>query len=434
MRKVRYKIYHDTRHLLKNGKYPVKLRVYFNGRDKRYPLPVTLTANEFENCYLVPNPKEKYRKQHLKLKGIEGKADKVLENLEHFTFSQFERKMFADPVKKRDVESRYLEIIDQMNKNDRIGTAINFKDSLKSIQNYARENKRIKILTFEMIDQDFLEDYERWMLYRGRKLTTVGIYLRPLRTLFNQVISEGVINRDLYPFGKRKYVIPSSSQTKQALTSDQLMKFYQYESDDYNFNFARDFWFISYLCNGANITDLLNLKNNDIKNSTIEFLRSKTRRTTKGHQKKVVVPLTDSLLRLIKKYSDSAGLDKYVFPILSSEMDAVEKNKKSKNFIRFINQHLQRKVKDIDLPSNISTMWARHTHATQLIRLGGSMELAQESLGHQNITTTKHYFAGFESDVKREFAERLLDFRKYKVFDSDWPDFNTCKANYSDTR
>ena len=268
----------------------------------------------------------------------------------------------------------------------------------------------LKKLTFEMIDQEFLEGYEKWMTDKDRKLTTVGIYLRPLRALMNEAITDGIISQELYPFTKKRYTIPSTAQTKQALSSEQLRVFYEFESNDYYFNMARDFWFLSYLCNGANITDLLNMKKNDIRATTIEFVRSKTSRTTRSNQKKVVVPLTDPLRALIDKHSSKGMPGDYVFPLLSSNMSAEERNKKSKNFIRFINQHLQNMAEEIGLPLNISTMWARHTHATQLIRLGGSMELAQESLGHQNITTTKHYFAGFESDVKREFAEKLLDF------------------------
>jgi len=35
--------------------------------------------------------------------------------------------------------------------------------------------------------------------------TTISIYLRHLRTPFNQAIDEDIIDRKLYPFGKNKY-------------------------------------------------------------------------------------------------------------------------------------------------------------------------------------------------------------------------------------
>jgi len=38
------------------------------------------------------------------------------------------------------------------------------------------------------------------------------------------------------------------------------------------------------------------------------------------------------------------------------------------------------------------------------------MEFVQESLGHSDLKTTQHYFAGFEDETRREFAQGLMDF------------------------
>ncbi|MBK6526241.1 MAG: tyrosine-type recombinase/integrase [Crocinitomicaceae bacterium] len=62
------------------------------------------------------------------------------------------------------------------------------------------------------------------------------------------------------------------------------------------------------------------------------------------------------------------------------------------------------------LPEDISTYWARHSYATNAIKKGASLEFIQESLGHENLKTTQIYFAGFDSDTKREFAQHLMDF------------------------
>jgi site-specific recombinase XerD len=41
---------------------------------------------------------------------------------------------------------------------------------------------------------------------------------------------------------------------------------------------------------------------------------------------------------------------------------------------------------------------------------GYSMELMQESLGHENIQTTQNYFDGFEDKIKKELAENIMKF------------------------
>lgn len=38
------------------------------------------------------------------------------------------------------------------------------------------------------------------------------------------------------------------------------------------------------------------------------------------------------------------------------------------------------------------------------------MEFIQESLGHKDMATTQAYFAGFDSDTKKQFADTLMDF------------------------
>ena len=38
------------------------------------------------------------------------------------------------------------------------------------------------------------------------------------------------------------------------------------------------------------------------------------------------------------------------------------------------------------------------------------MEFVKEAFGHQNITTTQNYFAGFEDEAKKSIVESLLNF------------------------
>jgi integrase/recombinase XerD len=53
----------------------------------------------------------------------------------------------------------------------------------------------------------------------GKSITTVGIYNRTLRAIFNDAIAEEVISREnYYPFGNRKYKIPASRNVKKALS------------------------------------------------------------------------------------------------------------------------------------------------------------------------------------------------------------------------
>ncbi|MGM0621650.1 MAG: tyrosine-type recombinase/integrase [Bacteroidota bacterium] len=119
--------------------------------------------------------------------------------------------------------------------------------------------------------------------------------------------------------------------------------------------------------------------------------------------------LTELSKSIIKKYGqkdNNAG--QYIFPILTKSMDKEMIQQKVKRFTRFVNQHIKNLAKANDLPEDISTYWARHSFATLSIRGGANMEFVREAFGHQNITTTQNYFAGFTDETKKDIIESLL--------------------------
>lgn len=85
--------------------------------------------------------------------------------------------------------------------------------------------------------------------------TTVGIYTRCLRTIFNEAIFQGIIKRDnCYLFGRRKYQCPNSLNTKKSLSLEDVGKLYYYEPVCIEERKAKDFWLFSYFANGINPT------------------------------------------------------------------------------------------------------------------------------------------------------------------------------------
>jgi integrase/recombinase XerD len=63
------------------------------------------------------------------------------------------------------------------------------------------------------------------MLRKNISKTTIGLYVRSLRCIFNEAIEDGIIKRDRYPFGRRRYQVPTSRNIKKALTLEDVSKF-----------------------------------------------------------------------------------------------------------------------------------------------------------------------------------------------------------------
>ncbi len=417
MEKAVVSIFLDKRRIKANGKYPAKLRVYYKDDERRlYDIKTDLTAEEYEKAYEAKKVKSEYADIKRRLYEIEDRANKIIDSLTIFSFELFAHKMFRKATDANNIVYHYEQYIQRLRQEEKIGTADSYQQSLNSLRKFVKDStgKDTGYIPFEGVSPAFLLKYEKWMLKESRSRTTVGIYLRPLRSVFNAAIADEEISKASYPFGKRKYQIPAGKKTKKALNMNELQKLYCHEIPvGHPQQKARTFFFFIYQSSGLNVADIAEMKYANIVNGILTFYRAKTIDTTKGDSKPIVVALTDKALEIIKDYGNvNVGPDTYVFPILTHDLTATQKKRKIKGFIKNMNDHLKNIAKACGITESISSNWARHSFASNAIRNGVSMEYVQESLGHNSISTTQNYFAGFEENTKKAINEALMDFSK----------------------
>lgn len=410
-------IYHETRRAKENGKFSIKIRVYNktdNIKKVRYfTTGIDLTEKEFETIWLNPENKKlrgKNKELELKLKGIEKRANDEANAMSVFDFSRFESKLFRKSSDKNNVKHHFYLVIDKHTRNNKIGTAESYKYTLNSLENFSEDlkNSNIDKLSFNDITVDWLKAYEKFMIGKGKSYTTVGIYTRTLRAVFNNAIEENDISNDIYPFGKNRYKIPRTKKVKKALNSNQLKILFNAKTSNANEEKVKNFWFFSYACNGMNLKDIALLKYSDIADNKFTYYRAKTFDKS-SEITEITIYLTDFTSGIIKRYGNLKQ-NGFVFDIIMQTENSETQYKKIKNFNRYINDHIKRIAKANGLPSDCSFYWARHSFATNSIRKGATMEFVSEALNHSDLNVTKNYFAGFEDKAKKEFANSLLDF------------------------
>jgi integrase/recombinase XerD len=417
MKKGLVSVYLDKRREKKNGKFPLKIMVYnpIAKSNKRYNTIFDLTEKEFESIWISSKPRNEYKDIRRKIQTLEDLANDIVSGLNPFTFEEFEKRFYRKSGDSENVFYHYREIIEGLTQNEQIGTASNYELSLKSIKDYLvyRNGKEPKALLFSEITPKWLEGYEKFMTNKPkeRSLTTVSMYVRALRAVFNKAIDEKDIDKDIYPFGKRKYQVPAVKNVKKALTSPELKQLFEAEPFTPEQAKAKDFWFFSYSCNGINIKDIALLRNKNIEGDKIIYYRAKTIKTAKSDLKPIVVYLTNYSQSIIEKYrTQSTDPDSLLFEILNDNQNPDKQQRSIKNFTKFINQNLKKLSEKIGLTGNISTYWARHSFATNAIRKGASMEYVSEALNHSNLKITQGYFSGFEDKTKKELQANLMDF------------------------
>lgn len=398
-------IYLDNRPR-KDGTCSVKIRITFNKKRKYFPTGQSLTPEEFGK---IMNGKRRNTAQKeilIKLNHFYNKAINIIETLPVFTFDSFEENYFEQRNTQNSVSFAFDKYIEQLKIENRLGTAASYNCAKNSIEIFKQD------LTFAEITPTFLKKYENWMLQNDKSITTVGIYLRSLRAIYNLQN----IDRSIYPFGngKKKYSIPASKNIKKALTVEEIARIYNYEAQPKSTTeMAKDYWLFLYLCNGMNVKDFCLLKWENIDGNFLTYKRAKTQRSKK-EQKAITVSLKSETWDIIKKWGQpSISKSNYIFPHLRNGMSEEKKRATYRQLIKTINKYMKRIDAELGINKNITTYFARHSFATVLKRSGAKIEMISELLGHSTVNVTESYLDSFETDqIQKETDVLTAGFRK----------------------
>lgn len=422
MKKAHTSIFIDKYHPNREGLCAVSIRVTFDRRKRYYATGISLLEKDFLNAVyptkrikvekdgkkveeVVPRKRtDEEKKLYNKLFPFEAKAVKVIETLPVFTFDLFEKLYRQNQGASDTISYAFDEYISALKGEDRISTAMSYESAKISLNEFKEG------LRFADITPTLLKSYERWMYSNKKSPTTVGIYLRSLRTIFN--LSD--IDRSLYPFtGKNKYKIPTGRNIKKALTIEEIGKIYNAKLDPGSVDeMGRDYWIFIYLCNGMNVKDMCRLRYRNIDGDFIKFERAKTQRT-KQEIEEIRISLKKDAREIINRWGQkSVDPDTYIFPHLTHGISAKKERQVVQQLTKLINGRIDGIAKNNDITAmKVTTYTARHSFATVLKRSGASTEFIGEALGHSDLKTTKNYLASFEDDTVEKVTEALTAFK-----------------------
>lgn len=356
----------------------------------------------------MANPKKQFRVISGEINTVREKANQIIKSLQHFTFNKFESAYFDSHKDSSDIFPFFEDYIQQLEEEDRIKTAVAYRTAMNAIKKV-----HPKKLNLYDITPEFLTKFQKEQEKKGRSLTTTGIYLRSLRTIYNLCVAKGVIKKDEnYPFGRGKYVIPAARNIKKALALDEIAKIAKYETIPGSFrDRARDFWMLSYYLGGINFKDLLMLKHKNIDKDMLRYVREKTKKSTQGNQFTISAFIPKEAKAIIDKWKSS--IDKkedYLFPFIKPENDSKTINATVEQFIQNTNKNLKKICLEAGIEKGVTTYYSRHSAATVLKRSGASISQIQEVLGHSSPVITQKYLDSFEDETKRELSKALNNF------------------------
>ena len=386
-------IYFDPRKKA-NGKCSVKIKVTHNRKRKYFATGLDLAPEELDRVMTAQRRTREEKDILIKMDAFKAKANKIINGLKVFTFPKFEEGFFESRDINNDVSFAFDNRIKELNENGRVGTAVTYECAKNSLCDFCPK------LAFAEVTPQWLRKYEKQMLDKGRSITTVSMYLRCLRAIFNNQ----TIDKSIYPFGrgKGKYTIPTGRNVKKALTLEEVAKIYNHEPENQAQEMARDYWMFMYLCNGMNVKDLCLLKWGDIKGDIITYERAKTS-TTERTKKGIRIALKPESRTVIRKWGNPS-LDgaAYIFPHLEPGMTPIRQSQVYKQLTKTINKHIKAIAQSLEIPHHVTTYSARHSFATVLKRSGANIAMISDLLGHSDLSVTQNYLDSFEDDQIQE--------------------------------
>lgn len=389
----------------KSEKRAVRLRITFNRvpRYKAIPCDTLLTKEEFNNTNL------KRTKEVLKeAKRAEECAMQICEELgANFTMAEFNR-LYDERIWNKMHEPEVWDweaLLDSyFNKKElKPNTRDSYRAAVRWVVRY-QPSATVSDMSESLVDElrSFMKKTHAKERGEEMSVNTIAMHFRALKAICNYAIELNLLHEN--PFKKP---IPTALRQKRAVPLSEWLKFVNFVPEKGSrMEFAQNFALLSFAMSGANMADILAIKNRNVLNDRISFTRKKTERVDSN----VAIPLAISTKKLIVENNGILNPNKpnsYVFPFYRADMsEKTLKNTRSR-ILKKINKGISEICDAIGIES-FTTYNIRHTYVSLMISKGTTAEQMMPILGHKNVETTKVYFNTVANQVL-DVASNLID-------------------------
>jgi integrase len=228
-----------------------------------------------------------------------------------------------------------------------------------------------------------MQEYDMYLKKEGLSANSISCYMRALRAIYNQAVGKGLaVARN--PF--KDIYTGINKTTKRAVNEYVITRLSKLDlSGQEHLKLAQDLFMFSFYTRGMSFKDMADLKQGNIKNGYIVYLRSKTKQI-------LTIRIEKCMKEIINRYKDST-VDDYILPVYNKH------NYNHASHLGTYNKRLKRISKILNLEKPLSSYVSRHSWATIAHRKGFPLQVISEGMGHENEKTTRIYLASLEQSV-----------------------------------
>lgn len=370
----------------KDGTCPIYIRLTFE-RKVNYILIASVLPKQWdENKALVKSNHPNYKGINKQIKSKDSEAYDLLLEYDSGKGNLTKDQIIArlKGIKRTETLIDYFDdYLEEIKQKKQFGHATGIQSMRKYIIMYAKKEE----IRFPSITPDWLRKLDLFLRKEGKGKRTIFNYMNIIRSMYNRAITDGVVNRDLYPFYTYKIKMPVSEKIGlEKAEVDELVKA-ELKGERLNtWELAKWTWLLSFSFGGIRSSDVLQMKWSDFKNGRFYYVMNK-------NNKPLSLPISDlaqQALAYFKQYEQkSKG---YVIPEMckANLKDPEDISRKLRNANRIYNKKLKDLATAAGIEKNLTLHIARHSFGN----ISGdqiSPQLLQMIYRHSDIKTTMNY-------------------------------------------
>lgn len=312
------------------------------------------------------------------------------------------KKEIATPLSKtsfKEISDKYLDNLEKTNKLQRLSSD---KARVGHFVRFVNNDN----LSFREIDETLLRRFSLH-LKTTRKVSQRSVInnLIVIRTLYNQAIRLGIVDRKLYPFGADKIRIKFPETEKIGLTKEEIQTIEALENLTEQQSHARNVWLFSFCLAGMRVGDVLMIKWSDIYDGRLHYRMGK-------NEKLLSFKLPEKITSLLKRYKDDKqSSEDFVFPEMKNANLKIPKDvfNKVKTANKKFNKYLVQIAEKAEINKKLTMHIARHSFGN----ISGDkipIQMLQKLYRHSTITTTILYQANFMHKETDDALEKVINF------------------------